>query len=200
MTTGNPSVRVEVAQLALGPDLVPHIGQEDGGAARPLLGDVPPPEPQGQRRGDVDEAPQGSARLPEPPDEAAGRIEDVPGAVLVAGRVGDERGGVDDVRRPGRKVDPVGEAEVALDQPDVEAVQEAEIGGFPDEGVHLPAALPEPAAEIGADETVGARDQHAAHGVSPGRRAVFRFQALAMAGAAKMMSTAAAIPRTMSDR
>ena len=128
-----------VAELVLRPDLVAHVGHEGRRTARPLLRDVASVEAERQRRRNVDEAPQGRAGRADPADEAPRHIEDVPIALLVAGRVGDERGGMDDVGRPGRQVDPLGEAEVARDEPDVETFEEVEIGGFPDEGVDLPA-------------------------------------------------------------
>ena len=107
---------------------------------------------------------------------------------------------MDDVSRPGRENDPVREAEVALDEIDVEAVEEVEIGGFADEGVDLPAPAAEPAAEVGADKAVGARDEDAAQGKSPKAGAGRPFQARSMSGATRMTRIPAAMPMTMSDR
>ena len=107
---------------------------------------------------------------------------------------------MDDVSRPGREIDPVREAEVAFDEPDVEAFEEVEIGRLADEGVDLPAAAEEPAAEVGADEAVGARDEDPAHGKSPTPEAGRPFQARSIDGATRMTKTPAAMPMTISDR
>jgi hypothetical protein len=196
---GETPVRVLVAEFVFCPDLVPHIGHERRRPAAPILRDVAA-EPERQGRRDVNEPPQGRAKSPEPPDEISGYVKDVLRAFRIAGHVGHECRGVDDVCRPGRQVDILRKTEIALDQLDVESGQVMEVRGFPDERVDLPAPFEEPAAKVGADEAVGSGEQDAAHAAPPLLLSVHRFQAPAIDGAARRTTTAAAIPMTESER
>ena len=182
--------------MTFGLDLVARVREKLGRPTRVGFGDVGGPEPQRQRGRDHDQA---LRRLGHPLDlrrEVDRRQEDVATAGLVAGRVGRDRGRVDDVVDPLGNGERAGDPEIAEDEPDFEAFEGMEVGGRPHQTVDLPTPRQEMAAEVRADEAVGPGDEDL-HAVVPSPPTA-AFHARTSRGATQRTSTAVRMPATLS--
>ncbi len=164
---GQP-VLVELPQeKVLGQHLRFHVGLHPAGRPAPvLLRNAGRAVAEHESRGNVDEALQGDASLPQLPEEVSGRVVGIAAGLFHRRGIPDERGGMDHVVYSAGQIDRSRLGKVAIHEGDGKPREEMKVRSPADHAVDVVGVIEEISAEVGADESVRAGDQDALHPTS----------------------------------